>query len=218
MKNRTFLLIASAAFVMQAGIMAWMIIQREIILSQGELYRFKVAPLDPHDVFRGRYVTVDVEGDGPFTTDTELRRGMSLYPALVVDANGIASLTNPAAVPPEGAPFIKVKSQYSSIAMRDSGFVITNFYPRSGGAVETNTTPKMVATGKYTTTVKVPFDRYYLDEKLAPRAEQIYRDAGRRGEEFKKEAVLRVRVLKGKALIESLEIEGIPIRDLALER
>ncbi|MFA7173742.1 MAG: GDYXXLXY domain-containing protein [Kiritimatiellia bacterium] len=217
MKNRTFLIVASAAFVLQAGILAWMIIQREIILSQGELYKFKVAPVDPYDAFRGRYVTVDIEGDGPFRTDTQLRRGMYLYPSLVVDANGIASLANPAVKPPTNIPYIKVKCRYSNPEMRKSGIVITNFDKHANNVIVTNTHPKMVMSGKYTTTVKLPFDRYYLDEKLAPRAERVYNETRLRDPKKRKAATLLVRVRKGRALIEMLEIDGVPIRDLARE-
>ena len=214
MKKTTFLFIASAAFVLQAGIMAYMIVQREITLSRGERYKFKVAPVDPHDVFRGRFVTVDIEGDGPFITDTRLRRGMSLYPSLVVDHNGIASLTNPAVKPPDDVPYMKVKCRYSNVAMRESGIIITNFYKQAKGVVKTNTYPKMVETGKYTISVELPFDRYYLDEKLAPKAEQLYNNSRRRGK-GKQDAALFVRVRKGRALIETLEIDGVSIRDLA---
>lgn len=217
MKNKTFLIVASAAFMLQAGILAWMIIQREIILSQGELYKFKVAPVDPYDAFRGRYVRVNIEGDGPFRTDTQLRRGMHLYPSLVVDANGIASLTNPAVKPPINMPYIKVKCRYSNPEMRESGIVITNFDKHANNVVATNTRPKMVMSGKYTTRVELPFDRYYLDEKLAPKAEQVYNETRRGDQKNRKEAALLVRVRKGRALIEMLEVGGVPIRDLARE-
>jgi uncharacterized membrane-anchored protein len=196
--------------------MAYMIVQREITLSQGDRYKFKVAPVDPHDVFRGRYVTVDIEGDGPFVTDTRLHRGMNLYPSLVVDKSGIASLTNPAVKPPKDAPYMKVKCSYCNVAMRESGIVTTNFYKQADGVVKTNTYPKMVATGKYKTSVELPFDRYYIDEKLAPKAEQVYNDSRRSGE-GKQDAALFVRVYKGRALIETLEIGGVSIRDLAKE-
>ncbi|MDD2597921.1 MAG: GDYXXLXY domain-containing protein [Kiritimatiellae bacterium] len=217
MKNKTFLVVASAAFILQAGILAWMIIQREIILTQGELYRFKAAPVDPYDAFRGRYVRVDIEGGGPFRTDTQLQRGMPLYPSLVVDANGIATLTNPAVRPPVDTPYIKVKCRYSSPVMRDSGIVTTNFDKYANNVVATNTSPKMVMSGKYTTHVELPFDRYYLDEKLAPKAEQVYNETRSGDQRNRKAATLLVRVRKGRALIEMLEIDGIPIRDLALE-
>lgn len=216
MKNKTFLIVASAAFILQAGILASMIIQRETILKQGELYKFKVAPVDPYDAFRGRYVTVDLEGAGPFRTDTEMPSGMNLYPSVVVDANGIASLTNLALKPPGGSPYIKVKCLYSRPEWRDGRIMITNLDERANGVVVTNTHPKQVMSGKYTTTLKLPFDRYYLDEKLAPKAEKIYNESQRRGK-VTKEATLQVRVLKGRALIESLEIDGVPIRDLVLE-
>ena len=56
----------------------------------------------------------------------------------------------------------------------------------------------------------VPFDRYYMPEKLAPEAEKAYLEANRRG---KRDAAAVVRVWRGKAVIEDLEIDGMPVRE-----
>lgn len=69
--------------------------------------------------------------------------------------------------------------------------------------------------------LQLPFDRYYLDETLAPAAERRYRDANRlRGEadeDPRRPAWVHVRVRGGYALIEELFIEGRPVRDLLRE-
>ncbi|MDD5706620.1 MAG: hypothetical protein PHR35_11915, partial [Kiritimatiellae bacterium] len=72
-----------------------------------------------------------------------------------------------------------------------------------------------VPTGRYRVHCRLPFDRYYRDEKLAPEAEWAYRDANTRG---RQDGVVVVRVWRGQAAIENLEVGGRPIRELARER
>ncbi|MDA3925227.1 MAG: GDYXXLXY domain-containing protein [Kiritimatiellae bacterium] len=236
MKTQSFLIVATSAFILHAGIMAYMIIKREITLDKGERFSFKTAPVDPHDAFRGKFVRVDIDGDGPFTNKVEYKRGQKLYAPLGVDADGLAVMTDILIKPPKDDPYIKVKCSRCYEDRVKTGVVDTNFmyycqqkndkyrrwrsekdvarYNLTYDKVRTNTVDKYKYTGKYVTKIEVPFDRYYMDEKLAPRAEQAYRDNSRRG---KQDAVLNVRVRNGYALIESLEVGGVPIRDLAKE-
>jgi len=67
----------------------------------------------------------------------------------------------------------------------------------------------------------LPFDRFYMDENKAPRAEQLAR---RRTPEFQRDTEntntftncwATVRVLKGTALIEDVLIDGTSIRELS---
>lgn len=58
-----------------------------------------------------------------------------------------------------------------------------------------------------------PFDRFYLNEKLAPEAERILMDAFANGE-----AELVVRVYRGFGCVEDLLVDGVPIRELAKQR
>ena len=62
-------------------------------------------------------------------------------------------------------------------------------------------------------TIKIPFDRYYMDEAKAPRAERLVWE-GTRGTN----CWVEVRVLDGKAAIEEVFVEGLPLRDLAERR
>lgn len=45
----------------QLAVPASMIVQRETVLTQGRVYKFKTAPVDPVDAFRGRYVALRFE-------------------------------------------------------------------------------------------------------------------------------------------------------------
>ena len=234
MKKNTFILVASGAFLLHAGIMGYMIIKREITLDKGERFRFRTAPVDPYDAFRGKFVSVNVDGDGPFTNKVEYRRGQKLYAPLRVDADGIAVMTDLLLKPPKDAPYIKVKCHRCYEDRVKTGVVETNFMywcQQKDGKhwrwrsesdvarndftytkVRTNTVDEYKLTGKYVTEIQLPFDRYYLDEKLAPQAERAYRQRSSRG---RQDAVLNVRVRNGYALIESLEVGGVSLHDLA---
>lgn len=61
--------------------------------------------------------------------------------------------------------------------------------------------------------LELPFDRYYMEESLAPEAERAYRDRSASAE-----AWITVRVLDGHAVLEELYLDGLPVREfLALD-
>jgi uncharacterized membrane-anchored protein len=58
--------------------------------------------------------------------------------------------------------------------------------------------------------LQFPFDRYYMEEMAAPKAETAYRDNSR---SRRQNAYATVRILSGHAAIEELYIENKPIRE-----
>ena len=48
-------------FLIQAGIVFWMVWDRSQILANGQVVQLKVIPVDPRDIFRGDYVILDYE-------------------------------------------------------------------------------------------------------------------------------------------------------------
>ena len=59
--------------------------------------------------------------------------------------------------------------------------------------------------------LQLPFERYYMDEKLAPKAETVYRERAR------KDAYIKVKVKNGNAVIEGLYIDNMKIEDYLKE-
>lgn len=169
----------------QLAVPAHMILQQQRVLAEGSLHRFRTAPVDPADPFRGRYVALrfDAEcvpaGTLPPTADTRRR----LYAALQRDAEGYTVLTSLHGQPPAG----------ESIAVRPAGW----------------------GCGEREQRVLLPFDRYYMDEALAPEAELAYLALNRRGEalELPRNTYVSVRVLDGRAALEELYLDGLPVRD-----
>lgn len=58
--------------------------------------------------------------------------------------------------------------------------------------------------------VELPFDRYYLDEALAPAAERAYRQASRARATLP--AYVSVRIWRGNAVLEELFLDNVPLR------
>jgi uncharacterized membrane-anchored protein len=170
-----FLLVVLA----QLAVPVTMIRGKEKVLAEGELYRFRTAPVDPYDAFQGRYVALgfdEVRKAHRLTSETA-REGQRLYAVLERDGEGFAHIKTLLESPPASGDYLRVKVR--SVV---------------GDSV----------------TVSFPFDRYYLEEDLAPAAEQVYWDASRAQN---RQAWVEVRVLAGKAALEELYLDGKPIHE-----
>ena len=47
-----------AAFILQAALVAWLIVDRALLLARGQEVRLAVVPIDPRDLLRGDYVVL----------------------------------------------------------------------------------------------------------------------------------------------------------------
>jgi uncharacterized membrane-anchored protein len=110
MRSTLFRWALLAAFVLQTGLLAWMIADRALLLSHGKEVRLQVVPVDPRDLLRGDYVTLaypmsrlrndEIEGDDDF------RFGQPIYVTLREGSDGWeATAINHA--PPADGMFLK---------------------------------------------------------------------------------------------------------------
>ncbi len=145
------LLVWGIAVVAQLGVVAGMINTQETILREGAVYRFRTAPVDPYDAFRGRYVAVALEPRTVVWPEGrhQLRRRENFYVLLATGEDGFARLTGASLTRPVTGDYLRVKRGW-----------------------QTGTNEVGLA---YLT------DRYYLPEDEAPRAETLYREHSRRG-------------------------------------
>lgn len=68
-----------------------MILGQERVLREGSQYKFKTAPVDPYDAFRGRYVALSYENNFVLIEPTFLfEDGTLVYAMLAVDPDGFA--------------------------------------------------------------------------------------------------------------------------------
>jgi uncharacterized membrane-anchored protein len=75
-----------AAFVIQAGLLAAMIIDRALLLARGTEIRLRVVPIDPRDFLRGDYVILSYEisrlRSNPVVGNPPLAADQTVYVAL----------------------------------------------------------------------------------------------------------------------------------------
>ena len=162
----------------QLAVPASMIWSREQTLQQGTAFKFRTGAVDPYDIFRGRYVTLRFEERTAPWRDT---------------------------TPPRSGLTV-----YATIAEGADGFArfsgATTARPAEGAYLKMRVWRPQA--GQQTVQLDVPFDRYYLEESLAPAAEAAYRRHSR-GEKRNAYVVLRVRA--GQGVLEELYVAGQPI-------
>lgn len=148
MKNRLVIVFAVVALI-QLAVPIGMIIGRENILSTGTEYKFRIAPVDPYDPFRGKYITLSFDANNfEVENDDFWHMGENVYVALEKDSLGFAKIKDIAKQPPveSESDYVKAKIQY---------------------AYENQVT------------IEYNFNRYFMEEHKAPDAEHVYREAAR---------------------------------------
>ena len=144
-QNKFFVL---AAFMLtslfQIYVPAGIIADREILLSEGKEFKFKCAPVDPSDPFRGKYITLNFE-ENSFTTDNDnWDYNEDVYLTFKNNSEGFSEIESAAKEKPEtGSDYLKLKT---------NGF-----------------SPEIKKLH-----INYPFDRYYLNETKAPKTEELY--------------------------------------------
>ncbi|MBU2251261.1 MAG: GDYXXLXY domain-containing protein [Candidatus Omnitrophica bacterium] len=115
MKNRLIVGLFLAVCLIQVVTPLSMIIKRENTLNNGQQFKFKTAPVDPYDAFRGRYVALRIENDYlPVADQKEFIKGQTVYALINVDDQGFAAFTAAVTQRPKGKPYIKAKVRYVS--------------------------------------------------------------------------------------------------------
>ncbi len=179
MREELIIGLFSGLILVQIAAPLSMIVKRESVLKNGVSFRFKTAPVDPYDAFRGRYVALGVEANKAVKPQgIDLRSGQKVYVQIIVDENGYAKMSQVTTQKPKDPAFLTAKVSYLS-----------------GNNVFLN----------------LPIDRYYMEEKAAPQAEQIYRKHSRRD---KQDAYVVVKIKDGFAVIEGLYVGGQRIEEV----
>lgn len=134
--------------LIQLFVPAKMIWDREAIISEGTPFKFRAAPVDPNDPFRGKYLDVNFEPNEFEVANIEgLSWGETVYLSLTTDTEGYAAIENLHKEIPLSGDFVRV--EVSS--------VINN--------------PE-----KKSVFIRYPFNRFYMEESKALAAEELYRE------------------------------------------
>ena len=193
MKKLSFISLGILILV-QLAIPFAMIQGKEKILREGERFRFKTQPIDPADPFQGRYVRLNFEENfipSPEERKSELHYKEPLYALIEVDQDGFAHFTGWSKHTPATGAFLQSRRLWEKYSRETDGSQrhYEGFF------------------------IKLPFDRFYMDETKAPRAENMVRDATRTTNCW-----AEVRILEGKAVLEDVMVGGQSIRELAAEK
>jgi len=138
-----FILVALVQLYMPAK----MIIDSEGVLDSGTEYKFKTAPVDPTDPFRGKYITlrykdnrVEVENESDWIS------GEAVYVILTKDEDGFGRIKLISKeIPQYKVDYFKAKLSFVG------------------------------SSGSNKVRVTYPFNRYYMEESKAEAAEKAYR-------------------------------------------
>ena len=199
MSARFTLTLLAALSIAQLGAAGWSIVRYETILSSGTAYKIRAAAVDPADAFRGRYVMVQpsITITAPIAAETKelldavRYNGRTAYVRLAADAEGFARAAGIVLEEPQDGDYLKIAGVWETWTPR----------PEDPGKSD------MTAY-----TVRLSFDRYYMNEAAAPEAQRRYFQAVPRNVNAR--AWLTVRVKNGIAVIEGLFIDGVAIEEI----
>lgn len=156
------------------------------------IYTFETEIYDPYDPMRGRYVRLNFKQNRvrlPNKNVKLLEWGGPCYAVLEANPDGTAQiidLVTDVKQLPAGKDFLKVRYTYFE----------RNFDKKNH---------EQERTGVHI--ILLPFDRFYLNERLAPEAETEVRENTRRGKAF-----VRVKIYRnGNFALDDLIVDGKPI-------
>ena len=139
-----------SAFILMALVQlfvpAKMILDSENVLKEGTEYKFKTAPIDPSDPFRGKYITLSYsENTVDISNEKDWEVGETIYVLISTDMAG----------------FVKINS-----VTKDKPSSHNDFVKATVSFVTDDHSNKL--------TINYPFDRYYMEESKAHDAELTY--------------------------------------------
>ena len=145
--------LALPAFVLmvlvQLYVPARMIFQKEHVIMDGKEFRFRTAPIDPNDPFRGKYITLSFNATEVKVQDSvDWYTGDPVFVYLTTDSAGYAIIQS---------------------LTKDQPFELDDYVNA--------TVDYVIADTVSTVFISYPFDRFYMEESKAPAAEQIYNEA-----------------------------------------
>lgn len=154
----------------------------ERTLRDGKVFKFRTAPVDPYDAFRGRYVALRFEtGDPAWEEKDNASYKRKIFVLVETGPDGFARFTKASPDRPASGDYLEAKAGYGG----DDQHV----------------------------RVEVPFDRFYMEEKLAPEAERVYRERSANRRERDAYAIVRLRA--GLGVIEQVFVGDKPLAEAA---
>lgn len=185
MKSRNLIIVL---FILVALVQLYvptkMILDSQNVLKNGVAYKFKAAPVDPNDPFRGKFITLRYKEESFTVSDeNQWERKEPIYVVLEENDTGFVQIKNIVKSKPKNtSEFVKATIQYAS---RDQSNKVQIAYP---------------------------FDRFYMEESKAPEAERVYNKAARDVNKHTTYAIVYVK--DGNAVLDDVMIDAISIKEI----
>ena len=116
MTRKNTLIIAFVCLaVAQLAVPFSMIGQREITLQNGRAFKFRTAPVDPYDAFRGRYVALSLEQarSVSVTNAADFEHGQRVFALIETNDQGFARIARVSPDRPAVGDYVKTRVGYS---------------------------------------------------------------------------------------------------------
>ena len=128
MNIRVALLIAVG--LVQLAVPGWMIFEQEQTLRLGKEYKFQTEPVDPYDLFRGRYVALRFKAEDYYPTNSEshLQPGSEIYVALKINSEGFAEVERVSGNPLPGDNVFQATIRWKNDTSLHLGFPFSHYY------------------------------------------------------------------------------------------
>ncbi len=151
MKHRRLIfIIFIAVAILQLFVPLKIILKYNDVLKNGKVYKFKTAPIDPNDPFRGKYISLSFDDAvSTYLSNKEWNGNEKIFVLLDEDNRGFAKIKNISTIEPKYTS-LYVKAQVYGL-MKNKIIRIT-----------------------------YPFNKFFISETKAKSTERIYREAIRK--------------------------------------
>jgi uncharacterized membrane-anchored protein len=120
----------------QIAVPVKMIWDKENVIKSGKAYKFRTAPVDPYDPFRGKYITLSFDANECTVANTEAyNRGELVYVSLDLDSAGFAiPIKISKEAPAAGEDYVSATVQYAYGDKLRVEYPFDHFYMEEGKA------------------------------------------------------------------------------------
>jgi uncharacterized membrane-anchored protein len=145
MKKIVLILFVLVAII-QLAIPVNMILSREDVLNSGKAYKFRTMPIDPTDIFKGKYISLNFTNNIVKFKDSLAAYEFDVYVAIDINSAGFAEIRNVYIDKPE---------------------VDYDYFAAKAYRIYDNEEEQMIR-------ITFPFNRFYMEESKAKPAENLY--------------------------------------------